>query len=67
MCEIEVSRVLCTPGSGSEGDVFQSWAQQAVKGRGKQGLYAGILLSYFPFPSLQGFVWAFSLQILFGS
>lgn len=64
---METSRVPRTPGSDSEGDVSQSWAQWAVKGRGKQGLYAGILLSYFPFPSLQGFVWGFSLQILFGS
>lgn len=59
MCEMEMSRVPRAPGSGSEGDVSQSWAPRAVKGRGKQGLYAGILPSYFPFPSLQGFVWVF--------
>lgn len=58
----------CSRLGGSKGEVVAELGAASSRGEGEaRRLCWGCAVSYFPFWSLQGFVWVFSLQILFGS
>lgn len=52
---------------GSEGEASELGTASSKGEEEARSLCWDSAVSYFPFWSLQGFVWVFSLQILFGS